>query len=93
MQQELTCFRNIQLVVESCEDPLKWWKARERQFLVIGYLACHILGIVGAKLKQKIRVAMHVVVVFGSFYKFCFLGYVNVFSNLNITKLLSKTII
>jgi len=46
------------LIVESCEDPLKWWKARETQFLVIGYLACHILGIVGAKLKQKIRVAM-----------------------------------
>ncbi len=58
MQQELTCFLNIQVVVEFCEDPLKWWKAHERQFLVIGYLACHILGIVGAKLKQKIHVAI-----------------------------------
>jgi hypothetical protein len=31
--------------------------------------------------------------VFGSIYKFCFLGYVDVFSHLNTSKILSRIII
>jgi hypothetical protein len=46
VQQKLSCFKILLLVVESCEDPLKWWKTHKVQFLVIGYLACQILGIV-----------------------------------------------
>jgi hypothetical protein len=34
----------LQLVAKSCEDPLKWWKTREAQFPIVGYL--EILGIV-----------------------------------------------
>jgi hypothetical protein len=31
VQQELACFKKLLLVVDSCEDPLKWWKAHEVQ--------------------------------------------------------------
>jgi hypothetical protein len=53
VQQELSCFKILLLVAKSCEDPLKWWKAHEVQFLVIGYLACQILGIVKSQIEVK----------------------------------------
>jgi hypothetical protein len=34
------------LVSKSCEDRLKWWKANEAQFPIVGYLINHILGII-----------------------------------------------
>jgi hypothetical protein len=30
-------FSNLQLVIESCEDSLKWWKAHEAQFPIVAY--------------------------------------------------------
>jgi hypothetical protein len=53
VKQELACFKNLLLVVKFGEDPLKWWKAHEVQFLVIGYLACQILGIVRSQIEVE----------------------------------------
>jgi len=48
---KVTCFQNLQLVAKSCENPLRWWKAHETQFPIVGYL--EILGIVGIQIDTK----------------------------------------
>ncbi len=53
MKQKLSCFRNLQLEAKFCEDLVNWWKVHEAQFLVVGYLAHLILGIVKSQIETK----------------------------------------
>jgi hypothetical protein len=46
------------LVVESCEDPFKWWKMHELKFLIVGYVANQILGIMGSQIEEKWTISM-----------------------------------
>jgi hypothetical protein len=51
VQWELAYFQNLQLIAQSCKDPLKWWKTNEVQFPIVGFLACQILGTMGSQIE------------------------------------------
>nr|XP_024402695.1 uncharacterized protein LOC112295398 isoform X2 [Physcomitrium patens] len=53
LKAELSFFRRLHIDPKECENPLAWWKVREVQFPNVGFLARHILGIVGSQVETE----------------------------------------
>jgi hypothetical protein len=53
VKRELLVFKRYQLDVKDIKCPLQWWQKHEAMFLIVGFLAPHILGVVGSQIETK----------------------------------------
>jgi hypothetical protein len=50
VNKELMMFRRFQMDVKNIKCPLEWWVKEQSLFLIVAFLAHHILGIVGSQI-------------------------------------------
>jgi hypothetical protein len=53
VKRELLVFRRYQLDVKDIKCPFQWWQKHETMFFIVGFLARHILGVVGSQIETK----------------------------------------
>ncbi len=51
VKRELLGFKRYQLDVKDIKCPLHWWQKHEAMFLIVGFLAQHILSVVGSQIE------------------------------------------
>ncbi len=53
VMREFLVFRIHQSDVKDIKCPLQWWQTHEAMFLILGFLARQILGVVGSQIETK----------------------------------------
>ena len=53
VKRELSFFRQLNISIDECSDPLQWWKKNESKFPTVGFLARQMLEIIRSEIKTK----------------------------------------
>jgi hypothetical protein len=53
VKEQLTPFKIKKVIEKECKDPLAWWRAHEVHYSYVGFVAQHILGIVGSQIEVE----------------------------------------
>ncbi len=53
VKEQLTHFRVKKVIDDECKDPLAWWRAKDRHFSYVEFVAHQILGIVRSQIERE----------------------------------------